>query len=89
MSLSSVSKSPSTPQGVILMADKYEEYLRLSQVTKSDSIASVAQIGIVFAYLTNLSALWILDSGASDHISGNKDLFSSLTFMSPLPYYLS
>ena len=28
---------------------------------------------------------WILDTGVSDHIFGNKDLFSSLTFSSPLP----
>ena len=28
---------------------------------------------------------WILDSRASDHLSGNKDIFSSLTFNSPLP----
>ena len=28
---------------------------------------------------------WILDSRASDHLSGNKDIFSFLTFTSPLP----
>ena len=31
------------------------------------------------------STPWILDFGASDHISSNKDLFSSLAFLSPLP----
>ena len=64
---------------------EYEEYLRLTQAVKSSSIASVAQTGNVFACLTHSSAPWILDTGASDHISGNKDLFSSLTFPTPLP----
>ena len=41
-SLSFVSGSSSTPQGVILMPDEYEEYLCLTQATKSSSIASVA-----------------------------------------------
>ncbi|RVW89315.1 hypothetical protein CK203_045476 [Vitis vinifera] len=51
------------------------------------SIASVAQSGNVSACLTHTSSLgpWILNSGASDHISGNKDLFSSITTTSALP----
>ena len=82
---SSVSGSSSTPHGVILTPSEYEEYLRHTQATKSSSIASVAHTGNVSACLTHSSAPWILDTGASDHISGNKDLFSSLTFPSPLP----
>ena len=82
---SSVSGSSSTPHGVILTPSEYEEYLRHIQATKSSSIASVAHTGNVSACLTHSSAPWILDTGASDHISGNKDLFSSLTFPSPLP----
>ena len=82
---SSVSGSSSTPQRVILTPSEYEEYLRLTQAAKCSSIASVAQTGNVSACLTHSSAPWILDTGASDLITGNKDLFSSLTFSSPLP----
>ena len=67
------------------MPGEYEEYLCLTQVAKYDSIASVAQISNVSACLIYSSTPWILDFGASDHISGNKDLFSSLTFPPPLP----
>ena len=84
-SSSSVSESSSTPVGIILTLGKYEEYLRLTKVAKSSSIAAVAQIDNVSICLTHSSAPWILDTRVSDHISGNKDLFSSLTFSSPLP----
>ena len=53
------------------------------QVAKSASVASVAQTGNASACLTHTP--WILDSGASDHISGNKDFFSSLTTTLTLP----
>ena len=72
--------SSSTSQGIPSTDSEYDDYLRY-QAVKSASVASIAQIGNAFSYLTHTSSLgpWILDSGASDHISGNKDLFSSLT----------
>ena len=65
------------------MLFRSDDYL-CYQATK---LASVAQTGNASACLTHTSSLgpWILDSGASDHISGNKDLFSSITTTSVLP----
>ncbi|RVW98210.1 Retrovirus-related Pol polyprotein from transposon RE2 [Vitis vinifera] len=78
--------SSSTSRVISLTDSEYDDYLRY-QATKSAFVASVAQTGNVSAYLTHTSSLrpWILDSGASDHISGNKDLFSSITTTSALP----
>ena len=68
-----------------LTPGEYEEFLRLTHAAKSASIASVAQTGNAPAYLTHSLGPWILDSCASDHLFGNKDLFSSLTITLPLP----
>ena len=67
------------------MLGEYKEFIRLTHATRSASIASVAQTGNAFVYLAHSLGPWILDSGASDHLSGNKDLFFSLTITSPLP----
>ena len=40
---------------------------------------------VMYSFALHSSAPWIFDTGASDHISRNKDFFSSLTFPSPLP----
>ena len=80
-----VKGSSSTPLGVILMLNEYKEYIHLTQAAKSASISCIAQTGNASACLSYSSSRWILDSGASDHLSGNKDIFSSLTITSPLP----
>ena len=77
--------SSSTPPGVILTPNEYKEYLHLTQAAKSASISSVAQTSNASACISDSYEPWILDSGASNHISGNKDPFSSLTITSPLP----
>ncbi|KAJ9671256.1 hypothetical protein PVL29_027306 [Vitis rotundifolia] len=73
--------SSSTSQDISLTDSGYD------WATKSASVAFDAQTGNSFACLTHTSSLgpWILDSGASDHISNNKDLFSSITTTSALP----
>ena len=78
--------SSSTSQSIPPTDSEYNGYLRY-QATKSASVASVAQTGNAYTCLTHTSSLgpWILDSGASDHIYGNKDLFSSLTTTPTLP----
>ena len=85
------SRPPQTPsfftsQGIPPTDSEYDDFFRY-QAVKSASIASVAQTGIASACLTHTSSLgpWIIDSGASDHIYGNKDPFSSLTTTPTLP----
>ena len=76
----------STSQGIPPTNSEYDDYLRY-QAAKSASVASVAQTGNASACLTHTSSLgpWILDSGASDNLSSNKDLLSSLTTTPTLP----
>ena len=78
--------SSSTSQGIPPTDSEYDDYLRY-QAAKSTSVASVAQTGNASVCLTHTSSLgpWLLESGASDHIPGNKDLFSSLTTTPTLP----
>ena len=67
------------------MPNEYKEYIHLTQAIKSAFILSIAQIGNASACLSHSSGPWILNSRAFDHLSGNKDLFSSLTITSHLP----
>ena len=80
-----VKGSSSPPPEVILTPNEYKEYIHLTQTTKFASISFVAQTGNAPACLSHSSGPWILNYGASDHLSGNKDIFSSLTITSPLP----
>ena len=71
-----------------LTGTDYDEYLQY-QASKqsSSSIASVAQMGNSVACLSQSSTLgpWVLDSGASDHISGNPHVLTQITNIVSLP----
>ena len=80
-----VKVSTSPPSSVILTPNEYKEYIHLTQVAKSASMSSIARTSNAYTCLSHSLGPWILDSGASDHLYSNKDLFSSLTITSPLP----
>ena len=77
--------SPILVASAVFASEKLVAYPRCTQASKSTPVAFVAQTGNAFVCLSHSTGPWILDSGASDHLSGNKDIFSSLTFTSPLP----
>ena len=77
--------SPILAASVVFTSEKLVAYPHCTQASKFLLIAFVAQNGNASTCLSHSSKPWILDSGASDHLSGNKDIFSFLTFSSPLP----
>ena len=69
----------------VITLGKLATYPCCTQASKSTTIAFVAQTGNASTCLLHSSRPWILDSGASDHLYGNNDIFSPFTFTSPLP----
>jgi len=83
--------SSADPHSFVSATDKYalfNEFLKWSEDHKlSRFTASVAHTCTSFAGLTQSSSVgpWVSDSGAIDHIIGNKSLFSSLSSPDNLP----
>lgn len=73
-------------QDISLTSNEYASYLWY-QVPKASFVTSVNQASNPTAYTTLSSASnpWILDYGASDHISSKKECFSPLAHTSTLP----
>ncbi|KAJ7963920.1 Retrovirus-related Pol polyprotein from transposon TNT 1-94 [Quillaja saponaria] len=73
-----VSPSKDKPLNVSLSATEYDKFLQYQATQQSSHGNSVACLS------QTSSNTWILDSGASDHISGNPKLFSSISNPSSL-----
>ena len=83
-----VQGSSSKPSRAILMPNEFKECLHLTQVTKSASILFVAQTGNASTCLSHSFRPWILESGAFDHLFGNKDIFFFLLLLLLYPWLL-
>ena len=74
---SSTGDPPSVPSDTPAMFNKFLKWYKDQE--SSSSTTSVAHTGTSFVGLTQSSSPgpWVFDSGATDHINGNKSLFSS------------
>ena len=73
--------------------EEYQEYLKLKSEKSSNQVQSLFVPGFSTTCISqSIESLrlspWILDSGASDHISGNKSSFSSISF-SKIPHLVT
>ena len=69
----------------VFTLEKLVAYPHCTQASKFAPVAYVAQTSNASSCFSHSSRPWVLDYGVFDHLSGNKGIFSSLTFTSPLP----
>ena len=62
-------------------ADEYAKFVEYQESlrTSKPSVAAIAESGNPSACLLSSSSKWVIDSGATDHMTGNSKLFSILT----------
>ena len=76
---------PPTSRVVSILEEEYNCLLSLhSNFVVSDSIATLAQKGTSIAWLATQDP-WVIDSGATDHMTGTSSLLSDLEQSSSLP----
>nr|KYP49035.1 hypothetical protein KK1_029238 [Cajanus cajan] len=61
--------------------DDYQKYLQWKSMNQAQSFSTTTVSTACISHSTTNQSPWILDSGASDHITSNKSMFST---MSPL-----
>jgi len=82
---SSIGDPPFVLPDTLVMFNKFLKWYKDQEC--SSSTASIAHTGTSFVGLTQSSSLgpWVFNSEATDHITGNKSLFSSLSSPNHLP----
>jgi hypothetical protein len=77
---------PTIAKDITIPATEYNEFLQFKAAHQPSSSAAVAQSGNPVAFLSTSSlGPWVLDSGASDHMTGNQSLLSQLSYSDSLP----
>ncbi|RDY14750.1 hypothetical protein CR513_00133, partial [Mucuna pruriens] len=76
----SLSDTPSNgrPSSILISNEEYHEFLRLKSNNHTQSSASPSVSTACISQPLGSQGPWIIDSGASDHISGNDSVFSSI-----------
>ena len=64
---------------VVISADEFAKYSLYKESLKSSSpsVTAIADSGKSNACLLSTSSKWVIDSGATDHMTGNSNLFST------------
>jgi len=65
--------------------DEYQEYLRLKSSSLTQSSQAPSTLTACISQSIESHNSWVIDSGASDHISGNTYLFSTISFQDKPP----
>lgn len=75
-----------TTKDVIISTINYNDFLQFKASHQPSSFATVAQSSNPVAFVSTSSLdPWVLDFGASDHMTGNKSILSHLSYSDYLP----
>ena len=86
---SSTNSESKVDQVTTISANEYKEYLQLKAAQHTTSSAIVAHTGNSTVCLSHSTpSRWVLDSGGSDHVTGNSSIFSELS-PPKYPYYIT
>ncbi|XP_062090704.1 retrovirus-related Pol polyprotein from transposon RE1 isoform X1 [Humulus lupulus] len=77
--------SDAPDRSVTISADEFAKFSRYQESLQSSSpsVTAIADSGKSNACLLSTSSKWVIDSGATDHMTGNSSLFSTFQSYSP------
>ena len=79
-------RTPAVSDQISISSEEYSQFLQFQAAQQASSPStSLAQKGTPTACLTSRTRPWVIDSAATDHLTGISTLFSSLESSSSLP----